>query len=149
MERVENPNCLESGFPKFITNRLVTYSALNHHGTLFAGRGAEWFVESGFIAAASVTAPENVVCAKVHGMVFCRPVPKGSIVYCESSVVLTGRTSMVVYVKFTDNKSNAHIVDGFLSFVHVDLNGKPLPHGLHFEPKTPEEIELRKLAQAL
>ena len=32
-----------------VTMRLVKSEDLNHHGTLFAGRTAEWFVESGFI----------------------------------------------------------------------------------------------------
>ena len=31
---------------------LVKSEDLNHHRTLFAGRGAEWLVEAGFIAAA-------------------------------------------------------------------------------------------------
>ena len=39
----------------FVTHRLVKGEDLNHHGTLFAGRSAEWFVESGFIAAAATT----------------------------------------------------------------------------------------------
>jgi len=32
-----------------VTMRLVKSEDLNHHGTLFAGRTAEWFVESGRI----------------------------------------------------------------------------------------------------
>ena len=44
--------------------RLVKSNDLNHHGTLFAGRTAEWFVESGFIAAAGVLDPKNLVCLK-------------------------------------------------------------------------------------
>ncbi len=55
-------------------HHLVKSEDLNHHGTLFAGRCAEWFVEAGFIAAASLTHPENIVCSKIHGMVFSRPV---------------------------------------------------------------------------
>ncbi|NTU75550.1 MAG: acyl-CoA thioesterase, partial [Anaerolineaceae bacterium] len=35
-----------------VTQHLVKSEDLNHHGTLYAGRTAEWFVESGFIAAA-------------------------------------------------------------------------------------------------
>ena len=35
------------------TCRLIKSEDLNHHGTLFAGRCAEWFVESGFIAVAA------------------------------------------------------------------------------------------------
>jgi hypothetical protein len=33
----------------FSTMRLVKSEDLNHHGTLFAGRSAEWFVESGLL----------------------------------------------------------------------------------------------------
>ena len=50
--------------------RLVKSEDLNHHGTLFAGKTAMWFVESGFIAAASLTHPENIVCLNIHGMLF-------------------------------------------------------------------------------
>jgi len=46
----------------FHYDRLVKSEDLNHHGTLFAGRSAEWFVEAGFIAAASVLPPKNIVC---------------------------------------------------------------------------------------
>jgi hypothetical protein len=40
-------------------------------------------------------------------------------------------------------------VRGFISFIHVDLEGKPLAHGLHFEPKTPEEIAIHDEALLL
>lgn len=33
-------------FPLSIVSRLVKYNDLNHHGTLFSGQGAKWFVES-------------------------------------------------------------------------------------------------------
>ena len=51
------------------TQHLIKSEDLNHHGTLYAGRSAEWLVESGFIAAANLTSPENIVCLKIHGMV--------------------------------------------------------------------------------
>lgn len=137
------------GFPVSIVNRLVKYSHLNHHGTLFAGQGAEWFVESGFIAAASLTAPENIVCVKVHGMVFRKPVQKGTIVFCKSQVVLAGKTRLVAYVNFSDSQTGDHIVDGFLSFVHVDLKGVPVPHHIQITPSNEEEELLQKRALAL
>lgn len=34
------------------TSRLVKPQELNHHGTLFAGRMSEWFVENCFICGA-------------------------------------------------------------------------------------------------
>ncbi|MDP4267148.1 MAG: acyl-CoA thioesterase, partial [Bacteroidota bacterium] len=54
------------------TTRLVKSEDLNHHGTLFAGRTAEWFVECGFISAAELVGAEQIVCLKIHGMYFTR-----------------------------------------------------------------------------
>jgi acyl-CoA hydrolase len=126
---------------------LVKGEDLNHHGTLFAGRTAEWFVESGFISAASATKPENIVCLKIHGMTFTRPIRKGELVSFTSRIVLTGDTKLVSYIEV--KASGKLAVRGFITFVHVDLEGKSLPHGLNFVPQTEEEIALNKEAQAL
>jgi len=130
----------------FTTHHLVKGEDLNHHGTLFAGRGAEWFVEAGFIAATSISTPENTVCLNIHGMVFTRPVRKGSIVRYDSKIVYTGRTSIVVYVKVTQNE--LFIVDGFLTFINVNADGKPNPHGVTVEPVTPEDLALYEKAKS-
>lgn len=129
--------------------RLVKGGDLNHHGTLFAGRGAEWFVEAGFIAASALTAPENTVCVKIHGMVFTKPVKKGSVLRCESKVVYAGRTSLVSYVKIMFHPTDEFVVDGFLTFINVNSDGKPTPHGIVLEAVTPEDIELQEKAKAL
>src|SRR5512147_390759 len=97
-----------------ITNRLVKNEDLNHHGTLYAGRSAEWFVESGFIAAAGLTRPENVVCLKIHGMTFMRPVWPGEIIVFESTVILAGRTSLHAYVRMQGR--GEFVMDGFITF---------------------------------
>lgn len=134
-------------FPVYSSVHLVKGEDLNHHGTLYAGRTAEWFVESGFIAAASMTRPEHIVCLKIHGMHFTRPVHKGELVTFSSRVVLTGRTKICVYIEVSNRQQVA--VRGFITFVHVDLDGKPLPHGLNFEPQTDEEKALNEEAKAL
>ena len=71
----------------FHYDRLVKSEDLNHHGTLFAGRSAEWFVEAGFIAAASVLPPKNIVCVKIHGLTFTKPIHgvKSSVLRAKSS----------------------------------------------------------------
>jgi acyl-CoA hydrolase len=134
---------------KFITHHLVKGQDLNHHGTLFAGRGAEWFVESGFVAAAAMTAPEKTVCLNIHGLVFTRPVPKGSIIRYESKLAYAGRTSMVVYVKVLVAKDDEFVLDGFMTFIHVDEKGKSAPHGLVVIPTNEEDIALQERAKAL
>ncbi len=129
--------------------RMVKSEDLNHHGTLFAGKTAMWVVEAGFIAAASLTHPENIVCINVHGMLFKKPVQNGQIIRLESKVVMAARTRLVSYVKVLDNISDLLCLDGFLTFVHVDLQGKPLPHGIVLEYTDPEDIALLEKAKAL
>ena len=129
--------------------RLVKSEDLNHHGTLFAGKTAMWVVESGFIAAASITHPENIVCINVHGMLFKKPVQSGQVIRLDSKVVLASKTRLVSYVKMLDNATEEACMDGFLSFVHVDLQGKPKPHGIILEYNNPEDMALLEKARAL
>jgi len=132
-----------------IINRLVKSEDLNHHGTLFAGRTAQWFVESGFIAAAHHTTPANIVCLNIHGMLFTRPVDNGKVIRFESKVVLSGRTRLVSYVRVVDNSNEEPLLDGFITFIHVDKNGRGVRHGVVIEAKDPEDVALREKAKAL
>ena len=134
-------------FPVYTSVHLVKGEDLNHHGTLYAGRTAEWFVESGFIAAASMTKPENIVCLRIHGMTFTRPIHKGELPTFTSRVVLTGETKIVSYIEVSVRSKTA--VHGFITFIHVDMDGKPLPHGLDFIPQTEEEKSLNNEAKSL
>lgn len=129
--------------------RLVKSEDLNHHGTLFAGKTAMWFVEAGFIAAASLTHPENIVCINIHGMLFKKPVKNGHIIRLESKIVLASRTRLVSYVKVSENTNDEFCLDGFISFVHVDLLGKAMPHGIVLAHTDSEDIALLERAKAL
>ena len=128
-------------------HHLVKGEDLNHHRTLYAGRGAEWLVEAGFIAASNLLPPEEVLCLKIHGMQFRRPVRPGEVVRFDSKIVFTGKTRLVAYIR-AETKGEL-TVDGFITFVHVDLSGKPQPHGLSIEAVTPEEIDLQAQASRL
>ena len=128
-------------------HHLVKGEDLNHHRTLFAGRGAEWLVEAGFIAAADLLPPQYVLCLKIHGMTFQRPVRPGEVVRFDSKVVLTGRSRLIAYVRATTKEELT--LDGFLTFVYVDDNGKSRAHGIVIEAETPEEIELQERASQL
>ena len=131
----------------FTVHHLVKSEDLNHHQTLFAGRGAEWVVEAGFIAVASFLPPPNIVCVKVHGMQFRRPVKPGSIVRFQSKAVFTGKSRVVTYI-WADVEDNL-VVDSFITFVHVDDKGKPNPHNLMIEPLTEEDKRLQLEAMDL
>lgn len=131
--------------------RLIKSEDLNHHGTLFAGRMAEWFVESTFIAAAAYYGnPQNIVCVKVHGFKFTTPVNKGDIIEMESKVLAVGTTSIHTYAKVRNINGGKILLDGFTTFVCVDENGKKMPHHLS-QPivETEEEEKLVKRVQEL
>jgi len=126
---------------------LVKSEDLNHHGTLFAGRGAEWLVEAGFIAAANLLPPQFILCLKIHGMEFTRPVHIGETIRMSSTVVFTGRSRLISYVRADVKGEQA--VDGFITFVYVDEAGKSRPHGIVIEAHSSEEIALQERAKAL
>ncbi|HQO10689.1 MAG TPA: hotdog domain-containing protein [Clostridiales bacterium] len=131
----------------YTTHHLVKSEDLNHHGTLFAGRSAEWFVESAFIAASTLLKPKNILCRKIHSLSFMRPVYPGSTVCLRSRVVYTGRSSIVVYVDFfLINDFNNLIANGYVTFVNVDENAKPLAHGITLDLTNDEERKLSDTA---
>lgn len=128
-------------------HHLVKGEDLNHHQSLYAGRGAEWMVEAGFIAASDLLPPQYVLCLKIHGMTFQRPVRPGEVIRFESKIVFAGRSRLIAYVRATTKEELT--VDGFLTFVYVDDHGKSHPHGITIEAETPEEIELQEQASKL
>lgn len=132
-----------------ITMRLIKSEDLNHHGTLFAGRTAEWFVESGFIAAASLLEPQNVVCLKIHGMYFTSPARPGEVLKFESRIVYTGKSSLVSYIRVCKGNCDKPLVDGFVTFIHVDGDTKPTPHNLEVVPETEADRKLMESAMNL
>ncbi|MDR1792955.1 MAG: acyl-CoA thioesterase [Bacteroidales bacterium] len=135
---------------KTSTFKMIKSEDLNHHGTLFAGRCSEWFVESSFIAASVALNPANIVCLKIHGLEFLHPSRLGAILCFESQIVHTGRSSLTVYTKVFETKSTDIVhLDGFVTFCHIDSNGKSLPHGLSIEPQTEEEKLLFETAANL
>jgi acyl-CoA hydrolase len=133
--------------PNSHIQHLVKSEDLNHHRTLYAGRTAEWFVETGFVAAASLLPAHEIVCLKIHGMEFLQPVRAGEIADFRGKVVFTGRSSLIAYVAM--HVQERLIVEGFITFIHVDEEGNARPHGITIEPQTDEERLLNTRARAL
>ena len=113
---------------KVTTNHLVKNEDLNHHGTLFAGRAAEWFVEAGFFAAAAYVPTKNIVLVKINSMTFSRPVKPGDVLCLESEIVRAGRTSLEAHIE--GFAGGVISLEGSITFVNVDEEGKPMPHGI-------------------
>jgi acyl-CoA hydrolase len=113
------------------TTRLVKSQDLNHHGTLFAGRMAEWFTESCFLAASRYLGrPEDLVCAQIHGLSFSKPAGPGDSVEIISLPARAGRTSITVGAEVFINDESEPTIRGFATFVAVGKDGVPYAHGL-------------------
>lgn len=134
-------------FKQHTTNHLVKSEDLNHHGTLYAGRCAEWTVEAGFIAVAYELNPVSIVCLQIHGLEFLQPVHAGHIIRFSSQIIRTGRSTLTVYIEVCDSRDQKTITsDAFITFCHVDQDTKAQPHGLVFEPANEREKELNAKA---
>ncbi len=119
-----------------VISHLIRPEDLQHHGTLFAGRMAEWFVETCFIAACRLTGkPEDIVCVQIHGMHFRKRAGNGDIIEIRSKIAYLSRTSITVHGEAFINLSKTAAVSGMITFVTVDKENKPYAHGLNL----PEE----------
>ncbi len=137
--------------PTITASHLVKSVDLNHHGTLYAGRMAEWVVEVGFMTARAALscAPQNIVCVRLHGMDFRKSVHSGSTIVLDGRVAYVGRSSLSVNVKahsVEHQEGDPYPTEGFVTFVYI-VDGQTQPHGLAVEP--PETPEARRLWDAI
>lgn len=130
---------------KFVTYHFVKSEDLNHHGTLFAGRAAEWFVETGLMTTSFYVPAENIVMVNINQMSFYKPIQLGELIKCSGVVAYAGRTSFIVYLKFEVEGEKR--VEGFISYVNVDEDGKSIPHNIKLDLDNAESIELNEKAK--
>ncbi len=133
----------------FSTYHLIKSEDLNHHGTLYAGRSAEWFVEAGFIAASALLNPHHVICLKIHGMYFSSPVRLGQSVCYTSRIAYTGKSSLVAHIGVSVINSDEVLVEGFITFVHVDTNTIATPHGIEIVATNEHDLFIQNKAKNL
>lgn len=141
---------MKSSETALTTYHLVRGMDLNHHGTLFAGKAALLFVEAGFIISSLTLNTHEIVCLRIHGMLFTSPVKSGDTIRLTSQIIYAGKTSVGVYVKVFIEATKKFVVDGFLTFVKVDEEtGKPIPHGviLQVDSKEVEELQAKYLSE--
>ena len=134
-------------FQTLVTNRFVKSEDLNHHGTLFAGRSAEWFIEAGLMAVSGLLPADNIVCVKLNEMSFTTPVKLGDIARFEATPVYAGKSSIITYnAVYVGEKK---LIEGFITYVNIDKNGKAQPHGIKLTAETEEEKLLQEKAAKL
>lgn len=129
---------------EILISRIIKSEDLNHHGTLFAGRMAEWLVEACLISTIDLLRkPEDIVCARIHGMNFHKSSTTGDIIEIKSRIAHLGEKSITVdakvFVNGKDGKDDTPSVTGMVTFVTVDKKGTPYAHGMTLSPGYIEE----------
>lgn len=131
---------------------LVKMGDLNHHGTLFAGRSAEWMVEASFAAAACEHGqPDEIVCVHINGITYKKPIDRGEILVIESRIAKVSATSMVVHAEARSEISGTAYLESYMTFVCIDVATRTKkPHQIVLdEPADDREKELRARAAGL
>ena len=140
---------MKSSESKKTSYHLVRGMDLNHHGTLFAGKASLLFVEAGFIVTSLALETNEIVCLRIHGMLFKHPVKSGETISLTAQIVNAGRTSVGVYVRICSESTKQFVVDGFLTFVSVDeITHQTVPHKLTLDIDTDEACELAEKYKA-
>jgi len=131
--------------------RLVKTEDMNHRGSLYAGRMAEWFVEACYLCAAQVAdLPGALVCLKIHDLVIKKPCPGGDMISLETRIAKAGSTSLTVYGKIVSHGGRRFHAEGSVTFVCVDKHNRPVAHGFRLPPaRDAGEKALRKRTRAL
>lgn len=133
---------------EFTSYRLIKGEDLNHHGSLIAGRCADWFLEAGYIAASNLTSPQNTIVLKINDLTYSKPARGGDVMKFTGKVIWLGRSKIIAHVK-ASSRAGDLIAAGFITLIHI-VNGKSTPHGLsQIEAETEEDLRLQQLAQGL
>jgi acyl-CoA hydrolase len=76
---------------------------------------------------------------KIHGMKFLLPAGKGDIIFLKTTVANVGTTSITAYGRVTRNDEDITLIEGYVTFVCVDHEGKKMPHHLILPPPENED----------
>ena len=122
---------------------------LNHHGSLYAGRAADWMMETTFFAACLAHGDkEGLMYRNTHEFSFTKPILNGDIVRVESTIVRVGKKSLTMYCGFVNEETGLTHAVGYTTF--VTINPKTLKSEEHSivldETDDKEELSWREHA---
>jgi acyl-CoA hydrolase len=114
----------------FRTRKLIKYEDLNAKGTLFGGQVLKWVDEEAAIFCMCQLGNKSIVTKAMSEVNFVSSGKLGDIVEIGCELVSIGTTSITIAceVRNKDNKKVIIRVDK-ITFVLLDSDGKPIPHG--------------------
>lgn len=130
IEEIEDDNII------FRTRKQVMPSDLNGAGTLFGGRAASFLDEEAYIYCVCQLDYKKLVTINMSGIDYVSPAHNGDIIEIGCKVVRFGTTSITVKGAIR-NKTTKKLICQVeeITFVALDENGKPMPHGKTNETK--------------
>lgn len=117
---------------KTATRHLVRPEDLNHHGTLFGGRIAEWMTEAAFIGMAEILGhTDHAVIVSTKELTIKHPVTPGTVFQLNYEIEAAGTTSITVRIHGVDMLNpDDEFCQGSFIFVTTDENGQKKAHGI-------------------
>ncbi len=111
------------------THRLVLPVDTNHHGTLYAGSLLRMALEAAYISAAQTIGDgANFLLRRVLSLECYRPVPVGTMIEIQGTILHMTRAYLVVgVIGMPLANDDGPWMDALLGFVQVDAAGQPAP----------------------
>jgi acyl-CoA hydrolase len=128
---------------------LADPTSVNFGGKVHGGALMKWIDETAY-ACAAVWSSRYCVTVSVGNIRFTRPVLVGNLIEIKARVVVTGRTSMHIFVTVSAGDPKGAVLrqttECLMVFVAVDENGHPVSVP-EFRPQTEEQKRLAQYAQ--
>ena len=126
--------------PITLTHRLVLPADANHHGSLYAGSLLRIALEAAYATAARCVGYEaNIMLRRVLSLECYRPVPVGSLVEIQGTVLHLTRAYMVTGLIGSPLRGQkSPWMDGLMGFVQVDQAGRAAEFPVEVELSPPD-----------
>lgn len=110
---------------------MVKSEDLNGAGNLFGGKALAWIDEEAAIFAFCQLGSTNLVTKAMTDINFKAPAKLGDIIEIGCNVVKFGTTSITVECSMRNKTTQKEIIFvSAITFVNLDVDGMPAPHGV-------------------
>lgn len=114
---------------EFRSRRIVKNEDLNGFGTLFGGKALAWIDEEAAIFCQCQLQVKGLVTKFMSEIDFKHSAHLGDIVEIGADLISVGRTSITIKCSIRNKTTLQEIITvDKIVFVHIDENGKAIPH---------------------
>jgi acyl-CoA thioesterase YciA len=116
---------------RFFSRKLIKPEDLNAHGTLFGGSVLAWIDEEAAIYVICQLGRGNIATKFMSEIDFVSSAKLGDIIEIGMETVDFGTTSITVKCEVREKFTKSTIIRiDKIVFVHLDENGRPIPHNI-------------------